>query len=131
MAIVSFGSASTLTGRPIDSLTIWATIGIRDVPPTSNTLLTSSVEMPAEAIVRCSAFTVSATRGRTICSSSSRVSRTSVCTPGNDTAMVASVSFDSASLARRQSSRNRAWPATTCGSEPSADDTSPPSAVST
>ncbi len=106
-------------------------MGIRDDPPTSSTLSMSSALSPAEAIVRCKALTVSATRGRTICSSSSRVSRTSVCTPGIDTEMVASVSVDNVSFAERHSSRRRAWPARTSASELSAPEMRPPRTAST
>ena len=131
VAIANFGWASSATGRPVPARTISATTGIRDVPPTSSTRLTCSMVMPADATARSSARTVSATRGRTIFSNSSRVSRTSVCTPGSATGIVVSLSFDSASFARRHSTRSRAWPGSVLGSVRSAPDTSPPSDRST
>ena len=62
----------------------------------------------ADATARSSARTVSAMRGRIIDSNSSRVSRTSVCTPGIATGIVVSLSVESDSLALRHSTRSRA-----------------------
>ena len=106
-------------------------MGIRDVPPTSKMRETCSIPMWAEATARSSALTVSPTRGRTIDSNSSRVRRTSVCTPGNATAIVVSLSVDSASFARRQSDRKRAWAGRVNGSLRSAPETNPSSVEST
>ena len=64
--------------------------------------------IPADCTARSSARTVSAMRGRTMASNSSRVSRTAVFTPGTVTWMVVSLSTDRASFARRLSTRSRA-----------------------
>ena len=58
---------------------------------------------------------MSAIGRRSIASSSGRVMRTSVCSPGSATGIDASVSTDSASLASTQSWRSRAIPASTGG----------------
>ena len=55
-------------------------------------------------------------RGRIMSSNSSRVTRTSVWSPGRLTAIVASVSDERASFARRHSSRSRAMAASVAGS---------------
>ena len=78
-AIAFFGSASTATGRPSCSDTIWATSGIRDEPPTSSTAVSWSAPTPAEAMARRSALTVSSTCGWIIASNSLRCSRTDPC----------------------------------------------------
>ena len=115
-AMVCLGCASTATGRPVVSRTISATSGIRDVPPTSSTR-SSAVEPEAGApAARPSASIVSRMRGRMMSSNSARVSRISVCRPGRKIATVASVSDESASLARRHSSRRRAIAARVAGS---------------
>ena len=107
LQIANFGWASRATGRPVVSRRISPISGIRDVPPTSRIRLTSAIERPALATARSSASTVSRIRGRIIASSSARVRRTSVWSPGTETGIDVSVSVDRASLARRHSSRSR------------------------
>ena len=115
-AIECFGCASTAIGRPVDSRTISATSGMRDDPPTSRMRSTPSKPRPALLTARPSAAIVSVIRGRIISSNSSRVRRISVWRPGRTTWIVVSVSDESASLARRHSSRSRAMAARTAGS---------------
>ena len=83
-----------------------ATMGMRLEPPTRTMPARSPAPSEAEAIARSRAASVSATRGRTAASNSARVMRTSVVRPGNRTAIVVSVSADSASLAATHSARS-------------------------
>jgi hypothetical protein len=111
-----FGWVSTDTGRPRLDDTISATSGMREEPPTNTTVFRSSGEIPAEAIARRRASTVSRSVGRIIVSNSPRVRRTWLCTPGSMTATVASLSAESASLAPTQSWRSRNTALCTWGS---------------
>ena len=85
-AIEFLGWVSTLTGRPSSAPTSCATRGIRDDPPTSNTVVTSAASMSAASIAKRSAPTLSTSGGRIMISSSARVRRISVRVSGSITA---------------------------------------------
>ena len=97
--IACFGSVSSATGRPSADVTSCATSGMRLEPPTSTTALRSEGCSPAVRSARVVAATVSSIAGRSIASSSARVSRTSVCRPGSSTGTIVCVSTESASFA--------------------------------
>ena len=130
-ATACFGWASTATGRSTSELTSWATIGIRDEPPTSSTECSSSGVHPADRMARFNASTEPYRAGRTMASSSDRVRRTSVTRFGSSTGIDVSVSDDSASLAWTHSSRSRATAATAAGSSSLSSDSLPPRASRT
>ena len=118
-AIESFESASTVIGRSVASPTISATSGIRDDPPMSRMRSSPWNVKPALSVTRANAPIVSAMWGRIRSSKSSRVSGSSVWKPGRSTWTVVSGSDDSASLARRPSSRSRTRAAAVAGSSAS------------
>ncbi len=106
-ATACLGWASSATGRPKAEPTICATSGMRDEPPTSSTRSISAGSTPAEATARRRLAMLSSSEGRIIPSSSDRVSRTSVFSPGSTTGIDTWVSEDSASLASMHSLRSR------------------------
>ena len=125
-ATAYFGCASISVGRSSASVIIRPTSGMRDEPPTSRTALRSAGSTSAERSVRVSAPIVDSTCARIMSSNSVRVSRTSKCRFGRNTGIVASVSTDSASLARMQSWRRRASAMPVCGLLMSSSESAPP-----
>ena len=107
-ATTSFESKSLSTGRPRCPATISATSGIRDPPPDRMTPARSLGVMPAAAIARSTACSVSVMYGRNAVSSSSRVTRTEVSSPGMTTLTEASLLVDNSCLAAVQADRSTA-----------------------
>ena len=111
------GARPARPARPVASRTISATSGIRELPPTSSIAVDARRtrgprSAPPGRARRSSRGSAAGPSPRT----RPRVSRISVWRPGRKIWIVVSVSDDSASLARRHSSRRRAIAASVAGS---------------